>query len=148
MFRRSFLTAALGLAAGTACSRSPSKNAMPRIILAPLFGVWLGLGIASKVALGISLVFFVVFYNVHQGVRQVDPVVLASVRMLVPRGARWCDTWFCRARSRSLRLPAQRCAWTPAWPGWSSGCCTGGPRSSCANRSSSARSAIIIAARR
>ena len=59
-----------------------AANAMPRIILAPIFGVWLGLGIASKVALGITLVFFVVFYNVHQGVRQVDPVVLASVRML------------------------------------------------------------------
>lgn len=59
-----------------------AANAMPRIILAPIFGVWLGLGIASKVALGITLVFFTVFYNVHQGVRQVDPVVLASVRML------------------------------------------------------------------
>jgi NitT/TauT family transport system permease protein len=59
-----------------------AANAMPRIILAPIFGVWLGLGIASKVALGITLVFFVVFYNVHQGIRQVDPVVLASARML------------------------------------------------------------------
>jgi NitT/TauT family transport system permease protein len=59
-----------------------AANAMPRIILAPIFSVWLGLGIASKAALGITLVFFVVFYNVAQGVRQVDPVVLASVRML------------------------------------------------------------------
>lgn len=59
-----------------------AANAMPRIILAPIFGVWLGLGMASKVALGITLVFFAVFYSVHQGVRQVDPVVLASVRML------------------------------------------------------------------
>src|SRR5205814_9243599 len=44
--------------------------------------VWFGLGIASKVALGITLVFFIVFFNVYQGVREVSPTVLASVRML------------------------------------------------------------------
>jgi NitT/TauT family transport system permease protein len=59
-----------------------AANAMPRVILAPIFAVWFGLGIASKVALGITLVFFVVFFNVFQGVREVSPVVLASVRML------------------------------------------------------------------
>src|SRR6266511_5932052 len=36
-------------------------NALPRIVLAPIFALWLGLGIASKVALGVTLVFFVVF---------------------------------------------------------------------------------------
>src|ERR671922_3014548 len=55
---------------------------MPRVILAPIFAVWFGLGIASKVALGITLVFFIVFFNVFQGVREVSPVVLANVRML------------------------------------------------------------------
>jgi len=59
-----------------------AANAMPRVILAPIFAVWFGLGIASKVALGITLVFFIVFFNVFQGVREVSPVVLASVRML------------------------------------------------------------------
>lgn len=57
-------------------------NSMPRVILAPIFGVWFGLGIGSKVALGITLVFFIVFFNVYQGVREVSPNVLASARML------------------------------------------------------------------
>jgi NitT/TauT family transport system permease protein len=57
-------------------------NAMPRVILAPIFAVWFGLGMASKVALGVTLVFFIVFFNVFQGVKEVSPVVLANVRML------------------------------------------------------------------
>lgn len=57
-------------------------NALPRVILAPIFLLWFGLGIASKVALGVSLVFFVVFFNTYQGVREVDPVVLNNARML------------------------------------------------------------------
>jgi NitT/TauT family transport system permease protein len=59
-----------------------AANAMPRVILAPIFFVWFGLGIASKVALGVTLVFFIVFFNVYQGVREVSPVVLANARML------------------------------------------------------------------
>ena len=55
---------------------------MPRVILAPIFAVWFGLGIASKVALGVTLVFFIVFFNVYQGVKEVSPVVLANARML------------------------------------------------------------------
>src|SRR5262249_46922063 len=38
-----------------------AANAMPRVILAPIFSVWFGLGILSKVALGVTLVFFIVF---------------------------------------------------------------------------------------
>ncbi len=57
-------------------------NSMPRVILAPIFAVWFGLGMASKVALGFTLVFFIVFFNVYQGVREVSPTVLASARML------------------------------------------------------------------
>ena len=57
-------------------------NSMPRVILAPIFAVWFGLGPASKVALGVTLVFFIVFFNVYQGVREVNPTVLASARML------------------------------------------------------------------
>jgi NitT/TauT family transport system permease protein len=59
-----------------------AMNAMPRVILAPIFAVWFGLGVTSKVALGVTLVFFVVFFNVFQGVREVSPVVLANARML------------------------------------------------------------------
>ena len=55
---------------------------MSRIILAPIFAVWFGLDMASKVALGVTLVFFIVFFNVFQGVREVSPTVLANARML------------------------------------------------------------------
>ncbi|MGU3493569.1 ABC transporter permease [Xanthobacteraceae bacterium A53D] len=57
-------------------------NALPRVVLAPIFMLWLGLGIWSKVALGVSLVFFIVFFNVYQGVKEVSPTVLNNARML------------------------------------------------------------------
>src|SRR3984885_3710478 len=57
-------------------------NALPRVILAPIFLLWFGLGISSKVALGVTLVFFVVFFNTYQGIREVDPVVRDNARML------------------------------------------------------------------
>src|SRR5215475_5333717 len=50
-------------------------NALPRVVLAPIFALWLGLGIWSKVALGVTLVFFIVFFNVYQGVKEVSPTV-------------------------------------------------------------------------
>jgi NitT/TauT family transport system permease protein len=59
-----------------------AANSMPRVILAPIFAVWFGLGIWSKVALGVTLVFFIVFFNVYQGVKEVSPIVLANARML------------------------------------------------------------------
>jgi NitT/TauT family transport system permease protein len=59
-----------------------AANSMPRVILAPIFALWFGLGIWSKVALAVTLVFFVVFFNVYQGVKEVSPVVLANARML------------------------------------------------------------------
>ncbi|MCM5682478.1 ABC transporter permease [Schlegelella sp. S2-27] len=59
-----------------------AANSMPRVILAPIFAVWFGLGVASKVALGVTLVFFIVFFNVYQGVKEVSPIVLANARML------------------------------------------------------------------
>jgi len=57
-------------------------NALPRVVLAPIFALWFGLGPASKIALGITLVFFIVFFNVYQGVREVSPTILANARML------------------------------------------------------------------
>ncbi|MDE2204968.1 MAG: ABC transporter permease, partial [Burkholderiaceae bacterium] len=84
---------ASGLGAGLWLALSPAAsavldpyikaaNSMPRVILAPIFGVWFGLGIWSKVALAVTLVFFIVFFNVYQGVKEVSPVVLSSARML------------------------------------------------------------------
>ena len=63
-----------------------AMNAMPRVILAPIFAVWFGLGITSKVVFGVTLVFFIVFFNVYQGVKEVSPVVLANARMLGASG--------------------------------------------------------------
>jgi NitT/TauT family transport system permease protein len=57
-------------------------NALPRIVLAPIFTLWFGLGILSKVAFGVTLVFFIVFFNTFQGIREVDPNLLNNVRML------------------------------------------------------------------
>ncbi len=59
-----------------------AANALPRVVLAPIFMLWFGLGIWSKVALGFTLVFFIVFFNVYQGVREVSPTILANARML------------------------------------------------------------------
>ncbi|MDL9997811.1 ABC transporter permease [Variovorax sp. J22P240] len=83
----------LGLACGLWLALAPTAslvfdpyikaaNSMPRVILAPIFALWFGLGIWSKVALAVTLVFFIVFFNVYQGVREVSPVVLANARML------------------------------------------------------------------
>ena len=85
--------AAFGLGIGLWLALSPTAsavldpyikgfNSMPRVVLAPIFAVWFGLGIWSKVALGVTLVFFVVFFNVYQGVREVSPTLIANARML------------------------------------------------------------------
>ncbi len=57
-------------------------NSLPRVVLAPIFLLWFGLGIWSKVALGVTVVFFIVFFNTYQGVREADPVILNNARML------------------------------------------------------------------
>jgi NitT/TauT family transport system permease protein len=58
------------------------SNALPRVVLAPIFALWLGLGIWSKVALGVTLVFFIVFFNVYQGIKEVSTTVRDNARML------------------------------------------------------------------
>jgi NitT/TauT family transport system permease protein len=55
-------------------------NALPRIALAPLFLLWFGLGISSKIALGFSLTFFIVLSSTIAGARSVnsDHLMLAD----------------------------------------------------------------------
>jgi NitT/TauT family transport system permease protein len=102
------LGTSLGLGVGLWLALSPltsaildpyvkAANAMPRVILAPIFAMWFGLGIWSKVALAVTLVFFIVFFNVYQGVKEVSPVVLANTRMLGANG---------RQLLRSVYLPS------------------------------------------
>jgi len=57
-------------------------NAMPRIALAPLFIVWLGIGLASKVAMVVSLVFFIIFFSTYAGLREVDLNLINHVRVM------------------------------------------------------------------
>ena len=64
-----------------------AANALPRIVLGSIFVVWLGLGTSSKVLLAAVLVFFVVFFNAFQGVREVDDQLIANVRIL--GASRW-----------------------------------------------------------
>ncbi len=85
--------AAMGISLGFSLARAPflgrvfdpyikMLNAVPRVVLAPLFLLWFGLGIWSKVALAVTLVFFVMFFNTYQGVRDADRVLIDNVRML------------------------------------------------------------------
>ncbi|MFE2638172.1 ABC transporter permease [Streptomyces scopuliridis] len=57
-------------------------NALPRIVLAPIFLIWFGLGPASKVASAVVLVFFPVFFNAFQGAREVDRNLVSNARIL------------------------------------------------------------------
>ena len=54
-------------------------NAIPRVILAPLFVIWLGIGLASKVALAFILVAVLIFFTVFTGIRQVDRKLVERV---------------------------------------------------------------------
>jgi NitT/TauT family transport system permease protein len=57
-------------------------NAIPRVILAPLFVIWLGIDLASKVALALILVAVLIFFAVYSGIKEVDPRLVERVRTL------------------------------------------------------------------
>jgi NitT/TauT family transport system permease protein len=57
-------------------------NAIPRVVVGALFAVALGLDIRAKIATAAVLVFFVVFFNAFQGVREVDRNLIANARIL------------------------------------------------------------------
>jgi NitT/TauT family transport system permease protein len=62
-------------------------NAIPRVILAPVFVIWLGIGVASKVALAFILVAVLIFFTVYGGIRQVDRKLVE--RIITLGGGRW-----------------------------------------------------------
>lgn len=87
----------LGVAAGVACGyvlgRAPRAATVlepylmgfygiPKIALAPLFIIWFGIGMGSKIALAGTMVFFLVFYSVFAGVRAVDPELVNLSRVM------------------------------------------------------------------
>ncbi|MDH4290554.1 MAG: ABC transporter permease [Aquincola sp.] len=57
-------------------------NALPRIALAPLFLLWFGLGMGSKIALAFTLTFFIVLDATVAGIRSADPDHVTLARML------------------------------------------------------------------
>ncbi|RDK11738.1 ABC transporter permease [Cupriavidus lacunae] len=57
-------------------------NSIPRVVLGSIFVIALGLGMASKVALAVVMVFFVVFGNAFQGVREADRYLIANAQIL------------------------------------------------------------------
>ncbi|MFJ1762573.1 ABC transporter permease [Amycolatopsis sp. NPDC088138] len=59
-----------------------AANALPRIVLAALFVIWFGLGLSSKVATVVVLVFFAVFFNAFTGAREVDRNLIDNARIL------------------------------------------------------------------
>jgi NitT/TauT family transport system permease protein len=77
---------------------------IPKIALAPLFIIWFGIGIESKVAVSAAIVFFVVFLNTYAGVRDVNPLFIHSTRIMggneahvlthvvIPSAASWVIT--------------------------------------------------------
>jgi NitT/TauT family transport system permease protein len=77
---------------------------IPKIALAPLFIIWFGIGIESKVAVSAAIVFFVIFLNTYTGVREVNPLYLHVTRIMggnetdvlrhvgVPAAASWVIT--------------------------------------------------------
>ena len=84
---------AIGIALGFAAALSPLLaellepvmillNAIPRVILAPLFVIWLGIGLASKLALATILVAVLIFFSVFNGIKEVDRRLVERVRTL------------------------------------------------------------------
>lgn len=62
-------------------------NALPRVVLGPLFILWFGLGLLSKVAMAVSLVFFIVFFATYTGLKEVDKDMVNNVKIL--GASRW-----------------------------------------------------------
>nr|MDQ3397532.1 ABC transporter permease subunit [Deinococcota bacterium] len=62
-------------------------NAIPRVILAPLFLIWLGVGIASKAAVAFVLVAVLIFFAVYSGIKEVDQRLVERIKTL--GGGRW-----------------------------------------------------------
>jgi NitT/TauT family transport system permease protein len=65
-------------------------NAIPRVILAPLFVIWFGIDLASKVAVALVLVTVLIFFAVYNGIKEVDQRLVERVRTL--GGGRWVLT--------------------------------------------------------
>jgi len=57
-------------------------SAIPKIAIAPIIIIALGIGIQSKVAIVVSMVFFLMFYAVFSGVKQIEPDFIHQARIM------------------------------------------------------------------
>ncbi|WP_329129881.1 ABC transporter permease [Streptomyces sp. NBC_01476] len=57
-------------------------NSVPKIALAPLFLLWFGIGLGSKVAIAAMTVFFVMFYNAYMGMNTIPRGLLATMQIM------------------------------------------------------------------
>lgn len=57
-------------------------NSMPRVAIAPLFIIWFGFGVTSKIGLATIVVFFAVFWNTFAGLKSQDPVLVKSINSM------------------------------------------------------------------
>lgn len=71
-------------------------NSLPRIALAPIFILWFGIGLASKIALAVSLGFFIVLAATVAGIKNIDPTLIRLSRSL------GCSPW---QQFRKVTLP-------------------------------------------
>ena len=87
------LGAAGGIVAGFLLGQAPKLGkvadpvivalySLPKVALAPVFILWFGIGLQSKVALAGITVFFLVFFNTYAGVREVDRDLIDVMRII------------------------------------------------------------------
>lgn len=99
-----FIGLVIGLAAGVALGIAIASSrligqffypyvialySLPRVALAPLFIVWFGIGLTSKVVMVVTMVLFVAFYNTYEGIRNIDRDLLEMTRSM---RASWLST--------------------------------------------------------
>ena len=60
---------------------------LPKVSLAPLFIVWFGIGMTSKVIMVFAMVVFVAFYNAYEGIRNIDKDLLDMMKTF--KAGRW-----------------------------------------------------------
>jgi NitT/TauT family transport system permease protein len=72
-------------------------NSVPKVALAPLFIIWMGTGLASKVAISFLIALFVIVVDTVFGLRSIDPDALDLFRSL--RGSRLQTLLWLRAPS-------------------------------------------------
>lgn len=57
-------------------------NALPRVAFAPLIVLWFGFGFLSKVIIVVSLVFFIIFFNTYQGIKEINPILIKNSKII------------------------------------------------------------------